>query len=696
MMDPFHESLGDRDPTGSTPDPAPSVSHSTLQASESIPGFPPHPAPSVSHSTLQASESFPEFPPHPAPSASQSTLQASESIPGFPPHPAPSVSHSTLQASESIPGFPLHPAPSVSHSTLQASESIPGFPPPHHPPQNSGNSGNSMSSGLKIPDYPKGPGPSVGDGQKSGNPDIADEKSGNSAEIPESGNVAQGLPYSHDRDSETCEKMDVNNLEFQESGNAVDPGQSNSSYQESGNSEELGHRNSGYQESGNSEELGHRNSGYQESGNSEEPGVENPGSGKSGNAEDRESGNVEDQGSMEVGDFYGEACSLSSPPRLLAHSTSEFASSPDNFLKGCLWAPDGTCFLTSSEDNTLRVYNLPLTTTTTLQPEQMAPALHMHEAESVYDFCWYPLMNSYDPASCVLASTSRDNPIHMWDAFTGQLRASYRAYDHLDELEAARSLCFSPDGQHLACGFPRSLRLFSTGRPGRDCEERKTSAGGVGLAGIVSCVCYDPTGYVLACGSYGRDVALYGAREPALLGLLRGHRGGLTHLAFSPDGHTLYTGGRKDPELLSWDLRVPGEILCSFPRTVSTNQRIYFQLSRCGSLLVSGDTEGCVSAWDVVTSRGLRPPAARHSLHADCVNGVSLHPWEPLLLTSSGQRKFLEPESSSEGEEGEGGGQGGPTSDPGGRSRPLMSTRHVTRDNSVRLWLCRAPASDLP
>ncbi|CAN0386209.1 unnamed protein product [Lampetra fluviatilis] len=322
--------------------------------------------------------------------------------------------------------------------------------------------------------------------------------------------------------------MDVRNSGYQGSGNSEELGQSNSGYRESVNSEELGQSIPGYQESGNSEELG--------VGNSEELGVENPGSGKSGNAEDQESGNADDQESMEVGDsaFYGETCSLSSPPRLVAHSTSEFASSPHNFLKGCLWAPDGTCFLTNSEDNALRVFNLPTiathpplttTTTTTLEPEQMAPALRMHEAESVYDFCWYPLMNSYDPTSCVLASTSRDNPIHMWDAFTGQLRASYRAYDHLDELEAARSLCFSPDGLRLACGFSRSLRLFSTGRPGRDCEQRKTSAGGVGLAGIVSCVCYDPAGRVVACGSYGRDVALYGAREPGLLCLPAGTPG---------------------------------------------------------------------------------------------------------------------------------------------------------------------------
>lgn len=73
-----------------------------------------------------------------------------------------------------------------------------------------------------------------------------------------------------------------------------------------------------------------------------------------------------------------------------------------------------------------------------------------------------------------LASSSRDNPIHVWDAFYGEVRASFRPYNHLDELTAAHSLCFSPDGSQLYCGFDKTVRVFYTERPGRDCEERPT------------------------------------------------------------------------------------------------------------------------------------------------------------------------------------------------------------------------------
>uniref|UniRef100_A0A8C4R5A0 Telomerase Cajal body protein 1 n=1 Tax=Eptatretus burgeri TaxID=7764 RepID=A0A8C4R5A0_EPTBU len=46
-------------------------------------------------------------------------------------------------------------------------------------------------------------------------------------------------------------------------------------------------------------------------------------------------------------------------PWLLNETCSEFSFQKENFLKGCKWAPDGTCLATTSEDNIVRVFNLP-------------------------------------------------------------------------------------------------------------------------------------------------------------------------------------------------------------------------------------------------------------------------------------------------------------------------------------------------
>jgi WD40 repeat protein len=43
---------------------------------------------------------------------------------------------------------------------------------------------------------------------------------------------------------------------------------------------------------------------------------------------------------------------------------------------------------------------------------------------------------------------------------------------------------------------------------------------------------------------------LYSEPEGTALCVLEGHRGGVTHLKFSPDGMVLYSGGRKDSEIL--------------------------------------------------------------------------------------------------------------------------------------------------
>ncbi|KAK2862748.1 hypothetical protein Q5P01_002281 [Channa striata] len=369
-------------------------------------------------------------------------------------------------------------------------------------------------------------------------------------------------------------------------------------------------------------------------------------------------------------------------PQMLTGSWTEFGNIPENYLKGCKWAPDGSCILTNSADNVLRVYNLPpeiYSYTWDLLPE-MSPVLRMAEGDTIYDYCWYPKMNSMDPDTCFLASSSRDNPVHIWDAFYGEVRASFRPYNHLDELTAAHSLCFSPDGTQLYCGFDKTVRVFYTERPGRDCEERPTVVKKQGQSGIISCFGFSPCQSVYACGSYSRCAGLYSCQDGTLLALLpTRHHGGLTHLLFSPDGNYLYTGGRKDPEILCWDLREPGKVVFSFKRHVATNQRIYFDLDLSGRYLLSGDTEGVVLVWDTHTappdSDELLQPQLRFQAHWDCTNGISVHPFMPLLATSSGQRQFPWP-GDSEGDSGS----------DGEGTEAVASPQEIRQDNTLTLW----------
>ena len=86
----------------------------------------------------------------------------------------------------------------------------------------------------------------------------------------------------------------------------------------------------------------------------------------------------------------------------------------NNFLRGLKFSPDGLCMLTNSEDSTLRVFDLfdgggggsgggDDDGRDNDNGAAWNPVLQMHEGGMVYDFDWYPRMDSRDPASCVRA-----------------------------------------------------------------------------------------------------------------------------------------------------------------------------------------------------------------------------------------------------------------------------------------------------
>ena len=57
-----------------------------------------------------------------------------------------------------------------------------------------------------------------------------------------------------------------------------------------------------------------------------------------------------------------------------------------------------------------------------------------------------------------------------------------------------------------------------------------------------------------------------------MLCLLTGQSGGITHIRFTADGTKILAGGRKDPEILVWDVRNPGQLYSSLRRKADTNQ----------------------------------------------------------------------------------------------------------------------------
>ncbi|XP_043469258.1 telomerase Cajal body protein 1 isoform X2 [Leptopilina heterotoma] len=351
--------------------------------------------------------------------------------------------------------------------------------------------------------------------------------------------------------------------------------------------------------------------------------------------------------------------------QLLCSATEEYKASEncENFTKGCQWSPDGTCLMVPSEDFRIRIYELPKELysekpTTNLSSSTLKSALCVKEGGLIYDSCWYPHMNSWNPATCCFLSTSQETPIHLWDAFTGELRATYRAYNQVDEVEPAISIRFINSGAEVWSGFKGALRKFDTERPGRQTEDIFLKHDFPTISGLVSCIRENPImPGLVAFGTYSKYIGLYQNGPVCCFKT----NSGVTQLEFSPCGTKLYSAVRRSNEFYCWDLRNPGVVLWSMEnREANTNQKINFDISKDGSTIVSGGVDGVVKVWKVDVVKATEEeaeelnPISRISLSKDCINGVSLHGSLPLLATSSGQR--------------------------------ICDEREQYRDNSVRLW----------
>ncbi|GBP69078.1 Telomerase Cajal body protein 1 [Eumeta japonica] len=317
------------------------------------------------------------------------------------------------------------------------------------------------------------------------------------------------------------------------------------------------------------------------------------------------------------------------------------------YLRGSKWSPDGTCCLAVVNNDGVHVLELPRDLYDgDLRGDRpidiLNSVIHVKEAGLIYDFCWFPGMNSSYPETCSWLTTRQNGPVQMWDAFDGSLRCTYRGYNAVDEMEPALTVTFSHDGTKIIAGYKKFLRTFETDRPGRDFSEHSVK---------YPASCFAINNEILAVGSWNSSISLYNMSE----------MGGVTHMKFTTDGLHLVSGARKDDKLLVWDIRYCTTPINILQRVVRTNQRIYFDISPCGKYLVTGNTDGSLKVWDSEYydwKSGIEKikddpklcddGSFRFPLHYDCCNSVSIHPCRPILATGSGQYHFQDPEVSTD------------------------------------------------
>ncbi|KDD75926.1 hypothetical protein H632_c433p0 [Helicosporidium sp. ATCC 50920] len=343
--------------------------------------------------------------------------------------------------------------------------------------------------------------------------------------------------------------------------------------------------------------------------------------------------------------------------------------------------------------------------TDALPHQELTPVASISLGDQIYDAAWYPRAVEPDRASWSVLCSARGSPIQAWDAASGELRSSYRAFDSADEPCSAYSVAFSASGDAVLGGYDSAIRVWDTSRPGRDYLTLATGPralsrrGGGGKDAVIGsgasqsglCLCLSTSAWapdIVAAGSSGGAVALYDARTGQAELQMEGHVQGVTHLKFSVDGGFLYSGGRgSDAAIHCWDLRVTHSCVYSIQRVALGPRRARVPLPQASGWARPGPTLGPATARRaslypalVQDPSALGSPApykvnrklafdiepagahlvdgsvsgivsfyalatgervATYVVGEDAVGGLSLHPSEPLLATASGGRRFV-------------------------------------------------------
>jgi RNA polymerase sigma factor (sigma-70 family) len=178
------------------------------------------------------------------------------------------------------------------------------------------------------------------------------------------------------------------------------------------------------------------------------------------------------------------------------------------------------------------------------------------------------------------------------------------------------SFCYSPSGQRLASVSHEALALW-------DVQTGKVLRSRYADGERFQAVAYSPDGKLLALGCGGLNSPIHvcdGQSLKVLRSLEEAHsEGGVEHLAFAPDGQTLYSCGH-DGRLRLWDPhtgKAKGEI--------KTHAKAWFgrfALTPDGGLLAWGTEKGEVRVWDVAAGQQ-RQLLRGHQAH---VRAVALSP----------------------------------------------------------------------
>jgi WD40 repeat protein len=255
-----------------------------------------------------------------------------------------------------------------------------------------------------------------------------------------------------------------------------------------------------------------------------------------------------------------------------------------NTVTSVAWSPDGTRIVTASWDNTAKVWDINKGNKVHALKEDYRTVVTFAGGTEVFTLKGHTghlSSAAFSPDGTRIVTTSWDNTAKVWDASTGAELLTFKG--HTNQVMWA---AWSPDGSRvLTTGYDHVGRIWDptsgeelkalrwclgegawspdgskvvTGTHGPFAEVWDVETGEVrlklkGHTGDVMAVAWSPDGKRILTGSYDKTAKLWDAKTGAEVMTLKGHTYWVGSVAWSRDGSRIVTGGGHDHTVRVWD-----------------------------------------------------------------------------------------------------------------------------------------------
>ena len=234
-------------------------------------------------------------------------------------------------------------------------------------------------------------------------------------------------------------------------------------------------------------------------------------------------------------------------------------------VRRVVFSPDGETIASAGNDRTIRLWNA--------NTGELIKTLTGH-IENVNTVAFSPDGNTIASGSGTFlggddsGDVSVGEEIRLWNTHTGELIKTL-----IGHTSVVNSVVFSPDGNTIASGSGHWRGYEGVASAGEEVSLWNAHTGELlktltGHKDVVSNVAFSPDGNLIVSGdwyywdghlsswTWSGEIRVWDAHTGEHLKTLTGHTGGVSSVAFSPDGKTL-ASGRTDGTILLWDFSTP-------------------------------------------------------------------------------------------------------------------------------------------